>query len=152
MTQELVETSLENEKRINRRNNAHVEVISELLKYAFRHKDGFMADDFLEYLKDNESYKDMIEEKLIFMVFLKLYSFDEIDLEKCQIEAEDNGIESNGEFDFIYCLKKIKVNEPNLYGIKKIKVERTNEIFEFEYNEGDSKKVGKMTRLKFSVV
>ena len=152
LEQELVETSLENEKRIDRRNNAHVEIISELLKYALLHKDGFMVDDFLEYLKDNESYKEMIEEKLIFMVFLKLYSFDEIDLEKCQFEADENGIESNGEFDFIYCLKKIRVNEPNLYGIKKIKVERTDEVFEFEYIEEDSKKAGRMTRLKFSIV
>ena len=45
---------------------------------------------------------------LIFMVFLKLYNLQVIDLEAFQKGEDSNIGESNGEFDLAYCLKKIK--------------------------------------------
>lgn len=93
----------------------------------------------------------MIEEKLIFMQMLKLYDLEEIDIKEWQKEENENQLESNGEFDLAYCLKKISYNEPNFYGISKIAIEKTNEELEFEIENEEKIEKIEMTNLKFTV-
>lgn len=130
---ELIEKSRELEMRINRRNITHIEVIKTLLDFSNAHKEGFKFSEYFEILRGNELFESMMDEKLIFMVFLKLYNMQVIDLEEFQKNNDSNIAESNGEFDLAYCLKKIKFSIPDFYGINKIKIEKLNDEFEVKY-------------------
>lgn len=131
--QELLEKTKELEMRVERRNLAHVEVIKTLLHFSKLHKAGFKFSEYIESLRENNLFCEMINEKLIFMIFLKLYNLQLIDFEAFQKSEDSNIGESNGEFDLAYCLKKIKLNVPDFYNIKRIKIERLSSEFRFEY-------------------
>lgn len=139
------------EERTKKRNEAHIEVIKTLFQYASEHREGFDFKQYFAYLEDNELKNNMIEEKLIFMQMLKLYDLEEIDIKEWQKEENENQLESNGEFDLAYCLKKISYNEPNFYGISKIAIEKTNEELEFEIENEEKIEKIEMTNLKFTV-
>ena len=136
--QELIEKTKELEMRIERRNMTHIEVIKTLLDFSKIHREGFKFSEYVESLQENDLFYDMINEKLIFMVFLKLYNLQVIDLEAFQKGEDSNIGESNGEFDLAYCLKKIKFNIPNFYGIKRIKIEKLSREFKVEYIKSHS--------------
>ncbi len=143
--QDTLEESELVEKRIQRRNEAHIAVISSLFEFAGNHKEGFDFKEFYNFLKEHELKKSMLEERLIFMEMLKLYDLSEIDIDEWKKETEDIVLESNGEFDLSYCLKMISYKEPNFYGIRKILIEKTSESISLEDEEIE------MTNFKFNV-
>lgn len=151
--QELLKESKEIEERIKKRNKAHIEVINTLLNYASIHKEGFTFKDYIQSINENENLADILEENLIFMQMLKLYAIGSINIEEWEDENTNSEIEANGEFDLSYCLRMIKKESPNFYGVKKITIKRTDEKLEFEQfvlDEKDKAKV-EMTNFKIEV-
>ena len=149
--QEILAKQIETEERIKRRNEAHIEVIKTLFKYASEHIEGFDFKQYFNSLQTNKLKENMLEEKLIAMQMLKLYDLEEIDIKEWEKEENTEQIESNGEFDLAYCLKNISYYEPSFYGISKIKIEKTEENFEFEIEKEENIEKVEMTNFIFKV-
>ena len=138
-------------ERIEKRNNAHIEVIRTLFDYGAKHNE-FTLEEYLKFLKENKYLKDMLNEKLLFMQMLKLYSTDGIDLQEWRNEKIQNQTEANGEFDLSYCLQTLSENEENFHNIEKIKVTKMDEKIEYTYpEEEDIVEKIEITNLKFEV-
>lgn len=145
-TDALVETQAVKE-RIDRRNKAHIDAINMLFEYASNHTEGFDLKDYFEVLKYYELKNNLFEEKLIFMLMLKLYNLAVIDINEWRNSENIVSSESNGEFDLGYCLKMISVDNPNFYGVDRIEIYKKDELIEFEYD--NDKKIDKVTITNF---
>lgn len=123
-------------QRIEKRNKTHTKCIKLLLKLLSDKPSGFTLDEFFEYSKDNCNIDALTDEKLFFLVNLKLYEIGLIDIElwKRESNVPDN---CQGEFDLSYSLGMIRNENEEMYGIKKIIIDKIPEKIELKWISKD---------------
>lgn len=114
-----------------RRNQIHTRIIIFLIKYASQHKDGFMFSELFEMLKDEPYFNETIENRMIYLLMLKLFEEQEIDI-KAWAEDENNIVhEANGEFDLAYCLSQMIGRKEGFYNVEKIDIDKSDKMFSY---------------------
>lgn len=110
---------------VNRRNNAHIEIIHLLLKYASSHTPTFKLSEFWKFCLEYGDMALLIEEKRFFFVMLRLFELECVDITawRQQVHSET---ECQGEFDLSWCLERIMEMEDSLYHVQMITVEHQN--------------------------
>lgn len=119
-------------RRISKLNDSHIEFIRSLLEFADRKRASFRFSEFFLDLEQNENvYKELIADDLIFKTMLKLYDLQVIDLKKWKTQQEDVVANATGELDVSYCLYRLEYTQPDLFGIKKLEISKPDEqLFE----------------------
>lgn len=106
---------------INRRNNAHIEIIHLLLQYAASHSPTFQLSEFWKFCLEYGDMALLIEEKRFFLVMLRLFELECVDITAWRQQAHSE-TECQGEFDLSWCLERIMEMEDSLYHVRMIAV------------------------------
>ena len=127
--------------KIQKTNNANIELIRALLEWAGLKGESFRFSEFHAYLQSRpEIYNQVIEEELLFKSILKLYDLSKIDIAAWQKERDEAIANATGELDVSFCLHSIEYDTPDLYGIKSIEIKKQDENMfagEVIYRQGD---------------
>ncbi|MBC3888617.1 hypothetical protein GH810_09880 [Acetobacterium paludosum] len=124
------EVEEDNQPLINEgRNRNHTRIIKQMIKFASAHPDGFAFSQFFETLKADPHFHDMVANRMLYLVMLKLFEEGEVDI-NLWLEDENNVVhEANGEFDLAYCLSAVLVQKEHYYDVGRIRIEKTDEEF-----------------------
>ncbi len=119
-------------QRIQKMNLFHVKLIEELLHFSSLHAEGFRFDAFYRYIEKLPVFmQSQPEDSSLFQIILRLYEAGIIDVAAWKAEKAEVVESASGEFDLEYCLYRVEVVEPELFGIRKIKLDKPDEqIFE----------------------
>lgn len=122
--------------RLENKNNAYVEVIRLLLEFA-RIKKSFTLSHFWNECIKNNNVKFFTQEKLIFIVMLRLYREGCINIEEWKYETNisDGG---SGEFDLSYALGRIFNQNENMYDIKFIEIIKGNSKINLKWTDDEN--------------
>jgi hypothetical protein len=118
-------------KRIDKRNSAHVTVITLLLQYAQSSGESFFLSELWEYYLEHSDVTTLTREKLIFLVFLQLYELGTIDIKLCKGDPH----ECQGEFDLSYALSEIYTNHPDMFGIRAIHIAKSDNTVQLSWQD-----------------
>lgn len=111
------------------RNRTHTRIIKQFIKFASTHQEGFVFSQFFEMLKSEAHFHDMVENRMVYLVMLKLFEEGEVDINLWG-EDESNVVhEANGEFDLAYCLSELMDQKEHYYDVYRIKIGKTDEEF-----------------------
>lgn len=140
--------------RIDTINNSYIEVIRTIIKETYRNTE-IKLSDILENLKLNGNYNEVIRDKRIFKISLRLYDLGSVKI-KAFYNSQDKVIMTpTEEFNLEYCLVKLE-EMPNIKDINELQIEKfPNEIEEtFSYEEDglSVKEVVRMSDILFKVV
>lgn len=121
-------------RRIIKINDCNIEFIRSILEFADRKRESFRFGEFFHDLESNENvFKELTADDLIFKTMLKLYDLQVIDIFKWKAQQEDVVANATGELDVSYCLYRLEYSQPDLYGIKKLEISKPDEqLFEQE--------------------
>lgn len=124
------EVEEDNQPLINEgRNRNHTRIIKQLIKFASVHPDGFAFSQFFETLKADPHFNDMVENRMLYLVMLKLFEEGELDI-NLWLEDENNVVhDANGEFDLAYCLSALLAQKEHYYDVGRISIAKTDEEF-----------------------
>ncbi|HBW34764.1 hypothetical protein [Desulfosporosinus sp. BICA1-9] len=130
--------------RISKLNDSNIEFIRSLLEFAHRKRESFRFSEFFQDLETQQNiFKELTIDDLIFKTMLKLYDLQVIDIKKWKTQQEDVVANATGELDVSYCLYRImQYTQPDLFGIKKLEISKPDEhLFaqEIEAQIGDGK-------------
>lgn len=124
-------------KEVERKNKANTEVVRLMFEFAALRK-VFRLSELWEYCIENADISLIARDKRFFLIMLDLYSTEIIDIEKWENE-ENKTEDSQGEFDLSYCLLKIKSQDANFYGVKRIIINSSGELTELNFEYIDEK-------------
>ncbi len=127
----------EAEKYIENRNKSHVTVIRLLLEYSALNPQGFDLEALWNYACEKYDVGLLSQNKLFFLVMLKLFEQQTIDIPEWRQESVKIH-ECSGEFDLSYCLYQISVERSDMYGIKQITVNKGGTLADFEFEDTKS--------------
>ncbi|MDE6797343.1 MAG: hypothetical protein K2J36_04955 [Ruminococcus sp.] len=119
--------------RTENRNNAHIEIIRMILEFA-RLKKLFTLSEFWHECIENNNVKFFTQEKLIFIVMLRLYKEGCIDIENWKRETNISE-SSGGEFDLPYVLERIYNQNRNMYNIRFIEIIKGNSKINLKWTD-----------------
>jgi phage host-nuclease inhibitor protein Gam len=119
-------------QRIERKNFAYVLLFQSLFEFAQLHCEGFTLAEFFENIRKALNFDLLKEDRLIYTAMLKLYEYEIIDIDQWKLMTEDISPEGNGEFDLSFCLYSIEKTSKNFYGIKSIRVTKSDDIYTFK--------------------
>lgn len=140
--------------RIEEINNGYVEVISTIIKEAHINNE-IKLSDILKKLKLNYDYNEVIRDRSIFKIALRLYDLGSIRIKDFYNSQDRVIMTSTEEFNLEYCLIKLE-DMPKIKDIIELKIEKlTSEIEEtitYEENGLSVKEVVRMSDILFKVV
>ncbi len=121
-------------RKISKINDRNLELLGSLLEFAERKRESFRLSELMQDLETKtEVYKELTEDDLIFKTMLKLYDLQVIDLSKWREEQEEVVANATGELDVSYCLYRLEYVHPDLFGIKRIEICKSDEeVYEQE--------------------
>lgn len=112
-------------KRIN---DANIELIRALLKWAGRKGEAFRFSEFYADLQGHRDLHDQVmAEELLFKSMLKLYDLGTINIAAWQMARDQTVANATGELDISYCLHSIEYDDPDLYGVKRLEIKKPDE-------------------------
>lgn len=127
--------------QIKRINDANIELIRTLLEWAGMKGESFRFSEFHAYLQSHpEIYAQVMEGELLFKSMLKLYDLSSIDIAAWQMERNEVIANATGELDMSFCLHSIEYARPDMFGVKKIELQKPDDdLFEDDitYRQGD---------------
>ncbi|MFZ3132423.1 MAG: hypothetical protein WA125_15345 [Desulfosporosinus sp.] len=104
-------------------NAANIELIRGILEFAAEKAEGFRFSQLLTTLKTQEDrYQRLLEGDLLFHSLLKLYDLSDINIREWQQEAHEVVVNATGELDLDYCLTCIEFDNPELFGIERLRI------------------------------
>lgn len=125
------------ERYIEQKNETHVTIIKLLLEFCSLTPQGFNLKMLWDYCCEKYDAVRMSENKLFFLVMLKLFEYQTIDIIKWQQESTQID-ECAGEFDLSYALYKISMTRSDMYGVRKLIIKKSGILTEFECDDEKS--------------
>lgn len=121
-------------QKIKRLNQANTAFMHSILEYAADIKRDFRFSELFAYLKEQDDFELLLDGDLVFKSMLKLYELSVIDIKGWQAQGDEVVANSTGELAVPYCLYCIKAEQPDLYGVERIRMRKPDEgLFEDEF-------------------
>lgn len=115
-------------RKINRINDRNLELMRSLMEFANRKRESFRLSELIQDLQaQEENFRELTEDDLIFKTMLKLYDLQVIDLSRWRAEEEEVVANATGELDVSYCLYRLQYAQPDLFGIRRIIISKPDE-------------------------
>lgn len=114
----------------------HAKIVERVFRFARFREGDYRISDLYHHIE--QVTKDMsvyTEGKRFFLVMLKLYDYQTIDIDRFRARERDEMPAANGEFDLAYCLSCLERQQPGFYGVKKLVFEKTGETFQAVFSE-----------------
>ncbi|MEN6326352.1 MAG: hypothetical protein ABFD18_09120 [Syntrophomonas sp.] len=132
----------EEELKIKRLSEAHITIIQSILDLASAQRASFRFAELYGYLQSRpDVFAQVVEGEELFKSMLKLYDLNCIDIQAWQARHDEVIANATGELDVNYCLYRIEYEHPDLFGVKKIRIQKPDEQnFEDDllYRQGDA--------------
>ncbi len=129
-------------QKIKRINAAHIELIRSILELAAVKGCSYRFSELYSCLQSRpDIYNQLMEDDQLFKSILKLYDLNIIDIAVWQAQHEEVVANATGELDVNLCLCHIQYDRPDMYGIRKISIQKPDDrLFEddLRYMQGEA--------------
>lgn len=130
---------LEEDQRIERQkmlDAMYCRLMERIFKYAADLGGRYTFSQLYEHIREvSPRLAWYTQEKRIFLVMLKLYDYQCINIKEWKNRTDREVPKSNGEFDLACCMYQIEMDHPDFFGVEELCFEKTGEKFRTVWEE-----------------